>query len=166
VDEATGKLRWKVVTSNKTGERPASDGTFVVVPWTTNPALAAYTLARASWRGRSHSIPVDEGRPVIVDGLVIAQHEDGFLYAFDVATGAERWKYQYARKSNWCAVGQPAVADGIVYFSSGLQSPANPRTDYFLHAIDAKTGQELWRYNPLSEYPNNYGACLPKCCGR
>ncbi len=160
VDEATGKLRWKVVTSNMTGESPASDGKFVVVPWTTDPALAAYTLATGKLAWTKPFDPVDDGQPVIVDGLVIAQHEDGYLYAFDVATGAERWKYQYARKSNWCAAGQPAVADGIVYISSGLQSPANSKTDYFLHAIDAKTGQELWRYNPLSQYPNNYGACL------
>jgi outer membrane protein assembly factor BamB len=160
VDAATGKLRWRTADGNASSAAPVTDGTHAYFALGRPETLAAFRNAdgRRAW-----SKPfafVDDGEPVLVDGLLIAQSEDGFLYAFDAATGAERWKTQYARKENWCGAGRPAVAGGVVYIASGLQPPAQPRSDYFLHAIDAKTGRELWRYVPLSEYPNNYGACL------
>jgi outer membrane protein assembly factor BamB len=160
VDASTGQLRWKVVTSNKTGEAPVSDGTYVVVPWTTDVQLAAYELASGRLAWSKPYEPVRGAQPVHVDGLVIVQQADGHLSAFDVRTGAERWKLQLQPKASGCSTSRPAVADGVVYVSSGASPPAaNPRREYFVHAVEARTGRELWRYTPLSRYPDNYGVC-------
>jgi outer membrane protein assembly factor BamB len=108
------------------------------VLWTTNPALAAYTLATGKQAWTKPFDPVDEGRPVIVDGLLIAQHEDGFLYAFDAKTGQELWRYnplsEYLNNYGACLVEVLAVGDTIVAVS-----------DEYLYGVDGATGKEKYR---------------------
>jgi outer membrane protein assembly factor BamB len=160
VDASTGQLRWKLATSNSTGESPASDGTIAVVAWTRGTVLASYSLAdgRLAWTKPFEMVP--GGVPIVSGDTVIAQGSDGFVYAFDLASGAERRKRQYARLKPDCTAAQPALADGVLYLATGIGHPAGDKNDYFLHAIDVGTGEERWRYNPLSKYPDNYGACL------
>jgi outer membrane protein assembly factor BamB len=122
--------------------------------------LAAYSLAdgREAWSKPFEMVP--EGEPVVFRDTVFAQSKDGYLYVFDVATGTERWKRQYSRRKTDCTTGRPALADGVLYLATGIAHPNGGKDDYFLHAIDATTGEERWRYNPLSKYPDNYGACI------
>ena len=40
----------------------------------------------------------------------------------------------------WPARGGPAVADGTVYFAASIW----PFMGVFIHALDARTGKELW----------------------
>lgn len=160
VNASDGELRWKLTTSNSTGESPASDGKLVVVSWTRGTALAAYSLAdgRPAWTKSFEMVP--DGVPIVSGDTVIAQSKDGFVYLFDMATGMERRKQQYSRIKTDCTTGRPALADGVMYLATGIGHPNGDKRDYFLHAIDASTGEERWRYNPLSKYPDNYGACL------
>ena len=69
---------------------------------------------------------------------------NGYLYAVDATTGGLLWRYQMglgARVSDERSVvrvsSSPAVADGVVYVGS---------SDGYLHAVDAASGNLLWRY--------------------
>ncbi len=72
--------------------------------------------------------------PTIVDGTLYVGSTDFNLYAFDAATGAQRWVF--ATKG---AIGysNTAVADGVVYVGSA---------DHTLYAVDAQTGKQRWSY--------------------
>ena len=94
--------------------------------------------------------------PVAVNGRVFAASDDGFLYCFDDATGALRWRFRGgpdARKvignsrliSAWPARGGPVVADGGVYFGASIW----PFMGTFIHALREETGEVLWSNDGL-----------------
>lgn len=65
--------------------------------------------------------------PAISDGMLFAGSNKDFLYAIDLDTGKEKWRFKAAAHA-------PVVRDGVVYFS-----------DYYkLYAVDAKTGLLKW----------------------
>ncbi|MDQ3412585.1 MAG: PQQ-binding-like beta-propeller repeat protein [Chloroflexota bacterium] len=70
--------------------------------------------------------------PVIVDGTLYIGTKSGFLAAYDVATGNERWRFDLG---GYIVRATPAVAEGVVYIGAG----------YGVFAIDAATGEERWR---------------------
>jgi outer membrane protein assembly factor BamB len=158
LDDATGTLRWRTGTEHAS-DAPVSDGkTFAVAYWQSE-ALAAYTVADGKPVWRKPMRFVRDTALALADGNVLAlSANDGTLYALDLATGDERWKLQVTPRHWHCGAG-PVVVGDSVYVASALQSPADAKTDFFLHAIDLKTGQERWRYNPPPEYPNA-GVCL------
>jgi outer membrane protein assembly factor BamB len=71
--------------------------------------------------------------PVVGNGLVYPS-SSWALWALDAGTGAPRWEYPTS-PSAWYSA--PAVANGIVYFSS---------MDGYLYALNAMSGVRLWRY--------------------
>jgi eukaryotic-like serine/threonine-protein kinase len=79
------------------------------------------------------------GPPVIVDGVIYfctrgpaLANRDGTLFAVDLATGKERWRF----KTGGEATNSLVVVDGVAYFGSG---------DCHVYAIDVNTPDELWR---------------------
>jgi len=52
-----------------------------------------------------------------------------------------RWRFPLARGSS-----SPAVQDGIVYVGSGRGTSGDPEGPSYLYAIDAETGDEVWRF--------------------
>jgi eukaryotic-like serine/threonine-protein kinase len=52
--------------------------------------------------------------PVLADGLLYFGTFDGYLYALDITTGAEKWAY----RDGGTIASSPAVADGMVYYGS------------------------------------------------
>ena len=76
--------------------------------------------------------------PAVVDEIVYACSDDGYLYALNAATGALIWKfycidnYPYESLSS-----SPAVANGVVYVSS---SKGN------VFAIEASNGNKIWNH--------------------
>jgi outer membrane protein assembly factor BamB len=89
--------------------------------------------------------------PVVYDGLVyIANGQDpehgegvGHMYAIDATKRGDItktglvWHYEKIRRT----VSTPAIADGIVYI---------PDFSGFFHAVDAKTGKEIWVHDMLA----------------
>jgi outer membrane protein assembly factor BamB len=89
--------------------------------------------------------------PVVYDGLVyIANGQDpehgegiGHMYAIDatkrgdITETGRVWHYEKIRRT----VSTPAIADGIVYI---------PDFSGFFHAVDAKTGKEIWVHDMLA----------------
>ncbi len=73
--------------------------------------------------------------PTVANGMVYIGGDvyDNNFYALDAGTGALLWKYPAPTTYDKSV---PAVANGVVYFSS---------EDYF-YALNATTGALLWRY--------------------
>jgi len=67
----------------------------------------------------------------VVDGVAYVGLASGSVYAVDVSTGRDLWRFQ-AQRDVWAA---PLVADGTVYVAS---------LDHHLYALDAETGAERW----------------------
>ena len=88
-----------------------------------------------------------EATPIVVDGVLYTSGNFGWVYAVDAATGRELWKYnpevdgQWGRYACCDAINRGvAVWQGRVYVGS---------LDGYLHAIDAATGQRVWKVDTL-----------------
>jgi quinohemoprotein ethanol dehydrogenase len=90
-----------------------------------------------------------EATAVVVDGVMYAAGNWGRVYALDATTGRELWTYNPGVEGQWgryacCDVVNRGLAvwKGRVYIAS---------VDGYLHAIDARTGQRVWRVDTLPE---------------
>jgi quinohemoprotein ethanol dehydrogenase len=96
-----------------------------------------------------------ESTPVVVDGVMYASGNWGRVYALDARTGRELWTYdpgvpgQYGRAACCDVVNRGLVVqDGRVYVGS---------LDGYLHAIDARTGRQVWKADTLEgRGPNDF----------
>lgn len=87
--------------------------------------------------------------PAVVDGVVYVRSEsgaNGFVYALRADTGVKLWQHKFDRVgSAYDNVGghvtSPVVVDGLVLVGAAEA----------IHALDAKTGAEVWRYE--TEFP-------------
>ena len=167
VDMLSGKVRWKFrpVFSSGTASvstPPAVAGDIVITPYAAAypGAVIAVSLATGAemWRGLD---PV-RGAAVAVSGdLAYVMAKNGTFYALEARTGKERWKAALSSKRAECA-SQPIVKDDTIYLTGSGDATsgdaAKPAGNY-LFALDAKTGQERWRYRAEAPYINA-GACL------
>src|SRR5262249_26147686 len=71
--------------------------------------------------------------PAIVGGIAYFGSTDGNLYAVDLQSGAEKWKF----KTKARITSSPAIDSGMVYFGS---------YDGNFYAVDATTGKEKWKF--------------------
>lgn len=89
--------------------------------------------------------------PAAWDNRVYLTSDDGCLYCLKAETGSLLWKFRGGPSdrrilgnerliSTWPARGAPVLADGIVYFASGIW----PFMGIFMHALDARTGAVVW----------------------
>lgn len=82
--------------------------------------------------------------PVVAYGRVYVAQEHGNVLALDVETGTVQWETDLGR----CVESSPAVSDQIVYVSLMDPAPCRRharRASGFVVALDATTGEELWR---------------------
>src|SRR5207249_596475 len=73
-----------------------------------------------------------DGAAAIVDGVVYAGSFDEHLYALDLASGKEKWKYKAGPFK-----APVSVHDGAVYAGD---------EEGMFHCIDAKTGAKRWTF--------------------
>lgn len=78
-----------------------------------------------------------EGTAAIVSGTVYIGCQDEHLYALDLATGKEKWRYKAAPFK-----AAPSVRDDAVYVGDG---------DGMFHCIDAATGKLRWKFETEAE---------------
>lgn len=99
-------------------------------------------------------------RPVIADGVVYAMDAEGRISARSLDTGAETWRIQVREESTSSAGGswipfmdgssQPPTFGGSIGYDSGrLFAHTGGR---FFVALDARSGEELWRRAALTPY--------------
>jgi eukaryotic-like serine/threonine-protein kinase len=94
---------------------------------TSDTVIHAFDIAKKAlkWSFKAKGI---FDTPAISDGMLFAGSNKDFLYAIDLDTGKEKWRFKTAAHA-------PVVRDGVVYFS-----------DYYnLYAVDAKTGLLKWK---------------------
>lgn len=141
VDRASGEVQWKVATGGPIAGAPAVAGDLVIVAGRGDRVLAlaaADGTERWTFTLRPALLPPTEWNyftaPPVIDGAqVLVPAGDGCLYALDVATGRERWRYQTGDALR----AAPRVADGVVYQPSG---------DDYVYALNATDGGLQWKF--------------------
>jgi outer membrane protein assembly factor BamB len=78
-----------------------------------------------------------EGSAAIVRGTVYVGSQDEYLYAIDLATGKEKWKFKAAPIKV-----TPSVYQDAVYVGDG---------DGWFHCVDAANGKERWKFEAGAE---------------
>jgi eukaryotic-like serine/threonine-protein kinase len=146
VDATSGKERWHAQTGGRVRGSPAVDAGRVYVGAADGRVYAFDRATGAEkWKFETEGVKLKSGdfgydrrtvqsSPTVSNGTVFVGARDGWIYALDAATGAEKWRFDH--KISWINT-SPAVVDGVVYAGS---SDAQ-----FVQAIDAATGKELWR---------------------
>ena len=100
----------------------ARTGTYTGSPPLRDPAI--------KWKFRTEEAIWSS--PAVWEGTLYFGSKDGFLYAVDSETGAERWK----SRSKYGVTSSPAVSQGMV-FLGGWEGA--------VIAFDANTGRVLWK---------------------
>ena len=96
--------------------------------------------------------------PMFYEGKIYCGSADGFVYCLDAKSGALRWKYSAAPAarrflaygkmiSAWPVQTDVLVDKGIAYFAAGVF----PHEGTFVYALDAETGELLWRNGTQAE---------------
>ncbi len=92
-----------------------------------------------------------EATPIVVDGRMYVMGSWSIVYALDAATGTELWRYDPKVPGSWaqyacCDVVNRGVAvwDDRVFVGT---------LDGYLAALDAATGDELWRVDTIDRKP-------------
>src|SRR5579884_1778214 len=144
-DAATGRTLWTSDSFGSHGSAPAVANGVVYIGETAGGAGKGrvYAFDAATGQNRWVSELVDGGidinsSPTVVNGMVYIGTGLGGLAAFDAATGHIRWVTPLTAGSTGSS---PAVANGIVYFSSDR-----------LYAFDAATGRTRWSTNAIGAY--------------
>jgi outer membrane protein assembly factor BamB len=144
LDRRNGEERWRVNVKSPVSSSPAvaqgivvfgsRDGAFHAVDaqsgglrwkFETGPLMA--------WEWGFEGWDIYTSSPVVVDSAVVFGAGDGVLYALDLASGGELWKFSTEGRIR----STPAIADGAVYVGSA---------DGRAYALDLKTGREIWRH--------------------
>ena len=90
-----------------------------------------------------------EATPVVVDGVMYVSGNFGRVYAIDGATGQQKWAYDPGVDGQW---GRHACCDavnrGVAVWRGRVYVGA---LDGYLHAIEAATGQRIWKVDTLPD---------------
>jgi outer membrane protein assembly factor BamB len=92
--------------------------------------------------------------PTIADGRALAGSGDGWVYAWEAATGRLLWRFRAAPverripvygqlSSNWPAASGVLVDDGVAYVAAGIVNYDGTH----VYALDAATGSIKWQNN-------------------
>ena len=144
---------WEVAGVNKTDytaakaspvQTPAGD---LVVPGDTGSLYSVSPQGTVNWavatRPSTHGI---HGTPVVANGTVYVGAYDGAMYAFDAASGRQRW-----RTTVGGSIGaSPAYVDGTVYIAVEFPEPSGS-----VVALDAGTGQVVWEDDRIQDHPHS-----------
>lgn len=146
-------------TAAKASPRPTPGGETVVVPADTGAIHAVTPAGERLWTAQTGATSLGiHGTPTIAHGVAYVGGYDGDLYAFDVKTGDLVW-----RTSRWAfdgatAIGSsPAYWEGILYVAVEYLAPPSGT----MWAVDAETGQPLWKDDRLWGMPHPSTAIDP-----
>jgi eukaryotic-like serine/threonine-protein kinase len=160
-------VRWFFSTGSGTGAVSASpsvvEGVVYVGSWNgTMYALDAFS-GQALWTfdindphpEDRNGFPGIQSSAAVADGVVYFGGADANVYALDAQTGALVWKTSLGDPATsvegahvWSS---PAVFNGKVYVGKASHLD-NPCVRCALVALDAGTGAEVWRFEPLPEH--------------
>lgn len=155
-----GKLKWKSKVDEKIFGAPLIKNNLVYFTGSKNLYAVNIKDGKLKWKfnlGSSLSPILDENSyfpynnyyPVLDDKNIYLGNSEGNFFAIDLKTGLKKWKY----KAEW-GVSSPAIANGIVYFVSCEGYDYDDKT--FLYAINAETGEKLWKLSYKSGADYDY----------
>lgn len=166
LDGGTGVLRWSV----ETGEAlPFPWGYESGDVYASSPVVTNGTVFFGAGDGHVYAVDATSGRvrwqtatggrvrstPAVADDRVFVGSADGVVYAFERTDGRIAWRHEtegamlasgefgYDRRT---IQSSPAVADGRVFIGA---------RDGFLYALDAETGERLWRFDHEISWVNS-----------
>ena len=95
--------------------------------------------------------------PTLWNGSVYSGSDDGFVYCLDAQSGDLKWRYRAGPSderilargnmvSRWPVRTDILIDDGIAYFGAGVI----PHERVFLCALDARTGEIVWKNGHIS----------------
>jgi quinohemoprotein ethanol dehydrogenase len=100
-----------------------------------------------AWDYRLGTNRGQESTPLVIDGVMYATSNFGRVYALDATTGKELWQYDPHIDGQWARYACcDAVNRGLVAFEGRLYVGA---LDGWLHSLDARTGQLIWKVDTL-----------------
>jgi eukaryotic-like serine/threonine-protein kinase len=99
--------------------------------------IGAPQLHGIKWKFKTGAAVIST--PAVLDGTAYFGSNDHYLYAVNVADGAQRWKF----KTDGRVTSSPAVSQGRVYFGS---------YDGKIYAVDTKTGAQSWKFATEGEH--------------
>jgi outer membrane protein assembly factor BamB len=143
LDTRTGQERWKFNATGEGVEGAVAVTAGVVYVSTSDDGLLALDAAsgQEKWRYNPQSGLIRA--PAVAYGLVYITSR-GFLAALDAQTGQEKWRLPIST----AFPSDPVIADGIIYFGTTTDNLAALLVEMplgELHAVDAHSGQELWK---------------------
>ncbi|HXY31569.1 MAG TPA: PQQ-binding-like beta-propeller repeat protein [Gemmatimonadaceae bacterium] len=100
------------------------------------------SLIGMAWRAPTGGDVISS--PAIDGGVVYVGSNDGYLYAFDLTTGARRWRANLES----AVASSPAIAGGLVFVAS---------RDGSVFAVDAASGARRWRMATRALLPLPWG---------
>ena len=147
-DAGTGKLLWASRGRHVKGE-PFVDGESAWVISTAGGFAARLTshalkTGAVRWTVEEENLGIQHGGPVAGDGRVFVISQNGKVKAFDTTSGKVAWEHAYSTSRAECPSAL-SLSEGVLYFGGG-ESDNKPGKGRFLWALDAVTGQELWRF--------------------
>lgn len=143
LDLRTGDLLWSVEVD--------------AVPFGSTPAVADGIIYIAGLNGTVYAIDLDtqetlwtaslgsstSSSPVVVGDIIACGADDDHLHVLDRADGTERWALRVGEGTSYVLGPSPSYANDVLYYAS-----LNADRDGALHAANAGTGEELWRFAP------------------
>jgi outer membrane protein assembly factor BamB len=140
---------WRFKAGRGIEATPVSTGGRIFVTAAKGLLIALDLEGRQAWKTDiakdSFSAP-----PMCADQAVIVGSRNGVLYAFDAATGREKWsrKMEDPLQGSANRVDLPCGRKGIVALSSA---------DGSLHCVDLDSGEALWKTGPLERCDGSPG---------
>ncbi len=161
-DATSGKLLWGT-RGQAMRSAPAIDGDFAYVITRGDGAKfrltsLALTTGKARWSVSEEQLGVHDAPPIVSGGRVYVINESGKVKAFEAATGKPVWETPYSPEKGHCPTAM-ALAEGVLYFGGG-HVPSARSQGRFVWALDAATGQVLWKYKAKPETYNDDGECI------
>ncbi len=151
-------VTWRIDGMNK-GDHTAAKGSAIVVDDTLLVGTDAGNLYRISLDGQvlwaAATWPSGfgiHGTPTVANGTVFVGAYDGALYAFDLATGDQRWRTVLGGSIG----SSPAYHDGRIYVSVETADPSG-----IMSVVDAATGHLVWEDDRLTNHPHSSVALAP-----
>jgi len=129
---------WQYQSHGRTFASPTATGK--VVSWPTDRGMLYVGMAespRVLFRLETNDDIV--AAPAEQEPYLYVASLDGYLYCFQELTGSEEWRYA----TGFAITSQPAIVGGQAFVAS--EGPS-------LHAVDALTGQPLWRLDGAKQF--------------
>ena len=146
VDQASGHEKWRVpIQQNGLQDTPVVvDGMVFASTWRDGLLALDAATGHEKWRYTTGSALLTS--PAVAYNTVYITDE-GKLTALDIATGQQKWSLG----DGGFTTTAPVIAGNVVYFASTSLGPAipfvtEPDSGGYIYAVDAQTGQQLWRY--------------------